>query len=229
MLILMDIKSNALLLLGCVLFSIFIWYLSSNKKDGPNNKDGPYKEIVNKDMGSYEKGILKNGKKEGPYEIFDINDDLIYKSNYKDGIEDGPFESIYSREDTTNNYPQVYEQGNYKNGELHGWYRDFHTNGLLNNEIFYENGVIEGIERSYDNQGNLTRLITWNYGEHDIYEDIAAELEVGLQDKGLFMRAEIEANGDQGKVRSIYLRLRYEKLLKVDTLEIDINNLSSYE
>ena len=210
MLILMDIESKALLILGCVLFSIFIWYLISNKKDGP------YKELWDNDSEYYEIGTRKDGEKDGPFEVIRDNGEIFIKGNYKEGIKDGLYETFFPSSDANNNDPQIKSQEHFKNGDWDGWWRIFYDNGNLEFECFYEDGFQEGISKMYSKDGTLTRVIIWNHGTHDIYEDIAAEIEAGLMDKSLFVQAEIEAGGDSGKVRSIYLKLRHDKILEKD-------------
>tara|TARA_Y100000748_G_C15130954_1_gene346120 strand:+ start:124 stop:477 length:354 start_codon:yes stop_codon:yes gene_type:complete len=48
----------------------------------------------------------------------------------------------------------------------------------------------------------------------ELYEQISNELESNQIDKGLWTQAEAESDGDEKKVRSVYIKLRYEKLTK---------------
>jgi len=56
--------------------------------------------------------------------------------------------------------------------------------------------------------------------EEKIYSQIAKELEDGLISKGLWLKAETQANGDESKIRPLYVKFRFQSIVD----EIDIKN-----
>ena len=54
-----------------------------------------------------------------------------------------------------------------------------------------------------------------NRTEEELFEQISTELENNQIDKGLWTKAEAESDGgDENKVRSIYIKLRHQKLTR---------------
>ena len=53
---------------------------------------------------------------------------------------------------------------------------------------------------------------TDNLYENEIYEQIYNEIEAGLQQKGLWARAIAEADGNESKIKSIYIKLRFNEI-----------------
>ncbi len=58
-------------------------------------------------------------------------------------------------------------QGHYKNGQLHGEYRGFHPNGVLESIGHYNEGRMEGIERYWDTRGGVIRTANYVRGEKE--------------------------------------------------------------
>jgi hypothetical protein len=53
-----------------------------------------------------------------------------------------------------------------------------------------------------------------NKTEEELFEQISNELENNQINKGLWTKAEAESDGDENKVRSIYIKLRHQKLTR---------------
>jgi len=92
---------------------------------------------------------LKEGRKHGPFEIYNRFGEFIEKGAYdKDEIYDGPNE--YYFEDG-----QLFQQCFYKNGLLEGSFEEYHPNGQLYRRCVYKNGLREGIFEEYYIFGEL--------------------------------------------------------------------------
>ena len=113
---------------------------------------------------------LKDGKKEGLYEIYydnrwssftfknDIqqgeslefhdNGQLSKRYNFKDGKVEGLYEGYYAN-------GQLKIKGTYKNGEEHGESLEFHDNGQVSLKQTYKDGVLEGLYEDYHDNGQL--------------------------------------------------------------------------
>ena len=66
-------------------------------------------------------------------------------------------------------------------------------------------------EQKVDQNKNLVENKDSN---QEVYEQISNELETNEIDKGLWTQAEAESGGDENKIRSNYIKLRYKKLTK---------------
>jgi len=101
-------------------------------------------------------GKKVNGKKEGIHILYEINGDIIESFEYKDGIKEN----------------EVYEFGKcghviihrFKNGKLHGVCQSFknHGNDYKRN---YINGVLNGKNTRYWDNGNIRDELTYKDGE----------------------------------------------------------------
>lgn len=87
----------------------------------------------------YGEGIFKDGKREGKW-IFYTIEDITFKKiiqkevNYKNGILKGEFKYFFPNE-------SVAMSGNLMNDELHGTIKSFHTDGKIYGIRFYDNGL----------------------------------------------------------------------------------------
>lgn len=94
-----------------------------------------------------EKGIFKNGLKDGEWNVWAANGILIEKLNYRVGVLDGQF----FKYDQTGN---LLQDGNYKNGKIHGPSKTYH--GLDSVTVTkYKNGLVEGTSKNW-----LKRIFT---------------------------------------------------------------------
>ena len=57
----------------------------------------------------------------------------MFKENYKDGIQDGPFEYYYEKNG------QLSKKGNYKDGKEDGLWETYRVDGLSMGNICYKN------------------------------------------------------------------------------------------
>ncbi len=85
------------------------------------------------------------GKKQGPFVKF--NEWGSNKGFYKDNEYDGTVERYYKGCD-------YFETSDYVKGKLHGYFKCYHG-GKLECVAYYVNGMQEGIEKGWDNKGNL--------------------------------------------------------------------------
>ena len=105
----------------------------------------------------YEDGQLqrkrnyKDGKEDGLYESYHENGQLEFKGNYKDGERDGLREWYY--EDG-----QLQRKRNYKDGKKDGLYESYHENGQLKSKRNYKDGKEEGLSENYDENGKAIPL-----------------------------------------------------------------------
>jgi len=79
---------------------------------------------------------------------FDINNKLISKNNYKNGVFHGPYETYYDN-------GKVYSKGIYQNGKIQGLVKVFYKNGLVKEEGLYRDGLRVGEFKSYYDDGTL--------------------------------------------------------------------------
>ena len=87
-------------------------------------------EISGLQSGSFKNGnigikeIYKDGKRDGFYEMYYENVQLLDKGNYKDGSRDGLWETYYES-------GQLWYTSNYKDGGLNGLQVEYYQNGQL--------------------------------------------------------------------------------------------------
>ena len=113
------------------------------------------------DGGSFEKINYKNGVKDGVYEYYDENNNLVEKGTFRDGKMDGTWDVYYANGElkgvlrSRNFYKndlidgvstqywdadQVYCQSHYENGLKHGPYKKYDLNGQIIDKGVYKNG-----------------------------------------------------------------------------------------
>jgi antitoxin component YwqK of YwqJK toxin-antitoxin module len=78
---------------------------------------------------------INTGKKEGIWEKYYDNGQLMYKGSYKNGDRDGIWEEYYSD-------GQLWYKGSYKNGEKDGIWEEYWSNGQLDYKGSYKNGEL---------------------------------------------------------------------------------------
>ena len=87
--------------------------------------------------------------KNGTYEEYYDNGQLLAKCTYKDGVEDGPYEEYYEN-------GQLWEKCTYKDGKLDGPYETYHQNGQLWEKGTYKDGWKDGLHEYYYSDGTST-------------------------------------------------------------------------
>jgi len=91
---------------------------------------------------TYYKGTPFTGEIFKNYE----NGQLQYKRNFKDGKEDGLFESYYKK-------GQLEFKINYKDGKQDGLSEGYYKNGQLQYKYNFKDGKQDGLSESYDKDG----------------------------------------------------------------------------
>ena len=71
-----------------------------------------------------DKGTMRDGELDGPFESYHESGQLRESSHFKDGELDGPFESYYEN-------GQLWVKGTFKDNEYHGPHESYDRNGQL--------------------------------------------------------------------------------------------------
>lgn len=127
-------------------------------------------------------GYLIDGKKNGIWITYHPNSDRIktitsYVDNTLEGVHlelsnRGQIEAKVTYSQNEYNGPFVkykfgrpLELSNYNMGKLDGVSKSYYNNGKLQKEIEFKNGIQDGIYKFYDDQGNTTLEYTYKNGE----------------------------------------------------------------
>lgn len=97
-------------------------------------------------------GHWKEGKQNGLFQMYTEDGILVDNANFKNGERDGLTEQYYSATG------KLRIAANFKNGVLDGKYKAYYPNGVLQGEVFYTNGEMNGEIKEYYENGNL-RLV----------------------------------------------------------------------
>ncbi len=130
--------------------------------------NGPYTEFY--ESGKLKlKGIYKNGKKEGFWFLYyysvkpkklpndnDVETKVCEKVFYENNELNGPFSKSYDND-------FIFEEGNYLNGKLDGIIKTYDE--VYNKKTKYKNGLKDGTEFTYYNNGILSSRTDWEKGE----------------------------------------------------------------
>lgn len=134
-----------------------------------------------------EKYVAANGVYDGAYARFDENGGwrtAIYKNNSLEGP------TVEHNVDSVGNV--VIVVGQYKDNKETGYWQWFNKDSVINQTVFYENGVSTGLHRTYHTNGKIESegaVKDWMYQGLVIYYD----------DKGKMERKEYYKNGVQVK------------------------------
>ena len=79
-----------------------------------------------------------DGRRNGSFESYHKNGQVLGKGNYKDGNKDGPFEFYYDN-------GQLDKTENWKDGKQDGFWEDYYKSGQLYNTENYKDGKQEGL------------------------------------------------------------------------------------
>lgn len=96
----------------------------------------------------YLEAEFTNGLPSGSWNVYRYNK-LSEKSNYKNGLRDGK-QFVYASDGET-----VVEEFNVTNGKANGRYVKYRSNGQIEKEQEYKDGVEDGVYRTYDEDGNV--------------------------------------------------------------------------
>ena len=89
-------------------------------------------KVTHKDSG-LKKGLMKNGKREGEWFIYDIYGQLRSKGNYKNDKKEGAYISYYSS-------GKLRSTGNYKNDKKECAWVGYHEERQVGYTTYYRNG-----------------------------------------------------------------------------------------
>jgi antitoxin component YwqK of YwqJK toxin-antitoxin module len=99
----------------------------------------------------------QNGKKQGVELIFDNQGYVQSKASYHDDQLDGEYLAYKRR--------KITDRKMYEAGQMNGLVQKFYVDGTLMQESTYVNGIIDGVAKWYDQEGNLTIEYTYNMGK----------------------------------------------------------------
>lgn len=98
-----------------------------------------------------------DGKRDGLYLKFDARENLNIRVGFKNDQYDGLYSEVQ--------YGTVLKEANYKEGKLHGIYKEYYGNGKLLKEIEFKEDKQDGFYKYYDEQGNLSIEYLYKNGE----------------------------------------------------------------
>lgn len=99
-----------------------------------------------------------NGKANGIIRVYDAYGKLIRRYSKTNGVRNGPH-IVYAGHNlciTTNSY--------YINGEKHGLYEEWRSNGSLSRRMHYNHGVLHGLYLCMDHNGHICDRYIYMYG-----------------------------------------------------------------
>jgi hypothetical protein len=117
--------------------------------------DGPF-ELYFENRQLSVREVYREGLKDGPYEWYFESGQLYERGTYENGLKEGPYEAFFEN-------GRLYERGTYRHGDFHGareWYRD----GRLVERVTYLRGQIDGPYERYSPDGMLELMGTLRYG-----------------------------------------------------------------
>ncbi len=136
-----------------------ILYEYTNKDSNTKYRTLVYKELYFNDKKELVSEYYKNGF---------LFREVYYTNGLRNGIskeynEDGQLVTILNYR---NNILINSEEINRLNGEgkKHGVWKTFHMNNQLKSESYYENGLLEGLYKEFDNRGQLLRHLRYSQG-----------------------------------------------------------------
>jgi len=127
-----------------------------------------------------EKRDYKDGKEDGPYEMYHENGQVEKRGHVEDGKEEGLWEHYFKNgqfyklikvrvdPEKPHGLSELFyedgllrEKGDYKDGELEGPQERFYENGQLEYRGKYKTGQRDGTWMYFDEEGNLTKTEEW--------------------------------------------------------------------
>ena len=103
------------------------------------------------------KYTVKEGRMNGPYELFYENGRLKRKTTFKDDKYHGPYEEFYEN-------GQLAIKTFFKSGKYHGSLQMYYKNGQLEAEGNHIEGSYDGRQRKYYENGKLKSSISYVFG-----------------------------------------------------------------
>ena len=154
-------KKLTLTLLTCLIFLSPNMVMSETMKDLVERDGLYYKKFsdvsfTGKLTGKKYRGTFKNGKKQGLWERYFDNGQLLDKGNYKEGRWYGPWVSYWSN-------GQLLLKRTYENGFSNGPAVSYYKNGQLRYKGTFKNGKEEGSWVSYKEDGTVDKINTGTF------------------------------------------------------------------
>ena len=118
--------------------------------------DGPF-ELFFENSRLSVREVYRQGEKDGPYEWYLENGQLYERGTYQNGLREGPYEAYFQDSD-------LREKGTYRYGEFHGA-REWYLGDRLLERVTYVNGQIDGPYERYAPDGTLVLAGMLLYGE----------------------------------------------------------------
>lgn len=111
--------------------------------------------VIYQGEGGYPSKIASyvKGEFNGPYFEFDGFGRMALRANYKNNKFHGSVAKFLNGD--------LIQESNYKDGVLHGIYKEYDRYGGIQKEINYKNGKLDGPFRYYDEKGKIT--LEYNY------------------------------------------------------------------
>lgn len=129
-----------------------------------------------------EQGVIRNGKKDGPWTIFHDNESIKSVSSYVNGNLNGAYLEF-------NNRGQLEKRVEYLDNQFHGLYGEYKYGRPLR-EITYDMGVQNGPFRTWNDSGKITQMGSNKNGKLD------GTLQYFDENQNLIMKYEYK-NGEQ--------------------------------
>jgi antitoxin component YwqK of YwqJK toxin-antitoxin module len=117
--------------------------------------DGPF-ELFFQNRKLSVREMYRQGQKDGPYEWYFESGELYERGTYHNGLREGPYEAYFES-------GQLHEKGSYHHGDFHGP-REWYLTDRLIERVTYVNGQIDGPYLRYTANGSLELSGTLRYG-----------------------------------------------------------------
>lgn len=141
-------------------------------------KDGPYRYYYGNGQLS-EEGMIKNGKPDGLWKAYYPSGVLQSESSFKNGISGYGISKLYYE---NGKIAMEMESEGYMitDGKVTAYFKHYYPNGQLKQEFFIKDNVSDGLEKEYDERGNLIAEQIWRNGKKEgistyYYEDGSKE------------------------------------------------------
>ena len=100
-------------------------------------------------------GELLAGQPHGRWHFYDDQGNLEYITQFKNGLRHGLCSFFNSRGIKT-------RDAQFVNNMVNGLNRYYHKNGKVSLKVMVTKDVFAGISMSFDQEGNLSRILTWD-------------------------------------------------------------------
>ena len=165
-----------------------------------NRENGEYTEwYPNGNLSEH--GFYKNGKEDGLYETYNERQGYLYsRINYKEGVQEGLSEYFHPN-------GTLRSRTNWKDGKIDGTHELFHDDGSLSYIRHYKGGSYDGLAASYNRDGTPIETLEFKngreHGKHEMYFSDGKQVKlVEYYDDGKLHGAKIKYDYD-GYPRSI--------------------------